>query len=117
MPQFTAAEWIAALVALGSLIVSLVNASKGRSERRKNESDAAESVAEAGVSLIEPYRAEVKSLREEVKILRETAERTAAELSKVRQDLNIYKAGTGVLISQMTSSGIIPLWKPPDYIG
>lgn len=117
MPQFTAAEIIAGIVALGSLIVSLVNASKGRSERRKNESDAAESVAEAGASLIEPYRTEVKSLRDEVATMRKTIDLLGTELSHVKQELAIYKAGTRVLIGQMTSEGIPLLWTPPDYIG
>ena len=114
---FTAAEWLAIIVASGALVTSIINFRKSKSETLKNESDASESMSDAAVALIEPYRNEVTGLREELKRQSREMIDIHAELAKVREELYLYKEGTKILVGQLTGHGIKPLWKPPDWIG
>lgn len=90
----------ALILALGGFIGGVGSFIVAYSTRKKYSAEAEHLLTEAAVTLIKPLRDEIESLHRQL------------NLTEAR--LRMFEQGVNLLIEQLKSLGIQPVWMPPD---
>ncbi len=110
--SMTPAEWTALIMAAIALAGVAIQFWKARSEKRRDDGDAAESISSAAKSLIEPLRKRVDELeamtaRQEAAIVTLTK-----KTQEQQQEITELRAGVMLLTTQIVALGQKPIYIP-----
>ena len=104
--------------ALAGLLAALLANGAGflllKSQRKKNQADAAGAVTDAAVTMMEEYRAELRALKDENKELKIRVDKLERRFKILEEEAEVVCTGARKLEAQVVSLGQVPVFNVPE---